>query len=298
MLHRALVIVVRGAHKRAPEPGQHEDRAPAAGGNDRARPHVEQIARQREVRAATRPDARHLLLVVELVRAQTVGPHAGGVHHVVGAQLELAAADHVAHEHARRAAVPLHQAGHVARVCDHRAEALRLGEDGEHEPGVVGLAVVEEVSGRRLATRERRQHLQHLVAVDGAVALGAPLLALVAPAPPRHHVVHVESHAQHPVGALAAERGDHERQRLHEVRGELHEQRALEQRLAHQPEVEVLEVAKAAMDQLRRAARGAGGEVRLLHERHAVAARRGVQGDPRAGDAAAHHDEVEVVPLE
>ncbi len=72
----------------------------------------------------------------------------------VAAQLELAAADRVAHEHPGRAAGALHEAGHLAAVRHHRAEALRLAEDGEHEPGVVGLAVVEEVArGRRRGPR-------------------------------------------------------------------------------------------------------------------------------------------------
>ena len=51
------------------------------------------------------------------------------------------------------------------------------------------------------------------------------------------------------------------------------------------------------MDELRGAARRAGGEVRLLDQRDAVAARRGVERHARAGDPAAHDDEVEAVPL-
>ena len=51
--------------------------------------------------------------------------------------------------------------------------------------------------------------------------------------------------------------GHEQRQRLDQVRRQLDQQRALEQRLAHQAEVEVLEVAQAAVDQLRRAAGGA-----------------------------------------
>jgi hypothetical protein len=82
------------------------------------------------------------------------------------------------------------------------------------------------------------------------------------------------------------------------VRRELHKQRALEQRLAHEPKVEVLEVAQATVDQLRGAARRAGCEVRLLHERHAVPARGRVECHARAGDPPAHDDEVELVPLE
>jgi hypothetical protein len=132
------------------------------------------------------------------------------------------------------------------------------------------------------------------------VALRAPLLALVAPAPapPGHHVVHVEPDAEHAIRALPTEGRDDERQRLHQVRCQLHQQRALEQRLAHQPEVEVLEVAQAAVDQLRGAARGAGREVRLLDERHAVPTRGRVEGHPRARDSPTHDGEVEFVPLE
>ena len=141
------------------------------------------------------------------------------------------------------------------------------------------------------------QELDDLLALDRAVALRAPLLRLVAAAAPRHHVVHVQPHSEQAVEPLALERRHDHRQRLHEVRRELHEQRALEQRLAHQPEVEVLEVAQAAVDELRRAARRARGEVGLLDQGDAVAARGGVERHARAGDPAAHDDEVEAVPL-
>src|SRR6185436_7571245 len=76
-----------------------------------------------------------------------------------------------------------------------------------------------------------------------------------------------------------------------------HQQRALEQRLAHEAKVEVLEIAKPAVDELRGAARGAGGEVGLLDEGDAVPARGGVQGHTGAGDPAADDDEVEALPL-
>src|SRR5918911_484801 len=50
----------------------------SAGRRDRAAHHRERRARQHDVGAAARADDRHLGLVVELVRAQPVGPHAGG----------------------------------------------------------------------------------------------------------------------------------------------------------------------------------------------------------------------------
>ena len=79
------------------------------------------------------------------------------------------------------------------------------------------------------------------------------------------------------------------------MRRELDHQLALQERLADQAEVEVLQVAKPAVDHLRGAARGAGGVVVALHQRHRVAARGGVQRHPRAGDPAADHDHVEAL---
>ena len=66
---------------------------------------------------------------------------------------------------------------------------------------------------------------------------------------------------------------------------------ALQQRLADEPEVEVLQVAQAAVDELGRAADEVpDGEVGALDQRDAVAARGGVERDAGAGDPAADHD--------
>ena len=98
--------------------------------------------------------------------------------------------------------------------------------------------------------------------------------------------------AEHAVGPLALEARHEQRQRADEVRRELYEDRALEQRLAHQAEVEVLQVAQAAVDELRRPARGARREVLALDQGDAVAARRRVERDAGAGDPAPDDDEV------
>ena len=79
------------------------------------------------------------------------------------------------------------------------------------------------------------------------------------------------------------------------MRRERDHQLALEQRLAHEPEVEVLQVAQAPVDELARAAGGSRGEVGALEQRHAVAARGRVQRHAGAGDAAADDDHVELV---
>ena len=150
-------------------------------------------------------------------------------------------------------------------------------------------------------------HLEQLLAVDRPVPVRRPVEVLVlvlggahlatAAADPRrrHHVVHVEPGPDFAVAALVAEGGDQERRRVDQVRGELDHQLALEQRLADEAEVEVLQVAQAAVDHLRGAARGADRVVAALEQRHRVAARGGVEGDAGAGDAAADHDDLEAL---
>jgi hypothetical protein len=84
------------------------------------------------VRPAARPDARHLLLAVELLRPQPVRPYASGVDHVGGAELELTAAERVVHQHPGGATVALDQAGDLAGIRDHGSEALGLRQHGQH----------------------------------------------------------------------------------------------------------------------------------------------------------------------
>ena len=106
----------------------------------------------------------------------------------------------------------------------------------------------------------------------------------------------VEQHPRADVGALpeaACERVE-ERHRAHEMRREhVQQQAALAQRLADEAELQLLEVAQAAVDQLARAARGAGGEVALLEQRDRQPAAGGVERAARARRAAADDDDVE-----
>ena len=228
-------------------------------------------------------------------RTQPIGPHAGGVDHVVRAQLEALAAERVVHADAARAPAVVEQIGDLHAVRAHGAEALGLGQHREHEAAVVGLAVVEQVARCRRAAGQRRQPLDDLVAADHAVALGLPV-AILAPAPAAgHRVVEVEAHAHHAIGPRAVEGGHDEGQRTDQMRREADHELALEQRLAHEAQVEVLQVAQAAVDELARAAGGPGGVVGLLDERDRVAARGRVEGDPGPGDAAPHDDHVEAL---
>ena len=73
------------------------------------------------------------------------------------------------------------------------------------------------------------------------------------------------------------------------------EEVALGERLAHQVEVEHLQVAQPAVHQLAGPARRAARPVLGLDDRRGQAAAHRVEGDPRAGDAAPDHEDVELV---
>ncbi len=68
---------------------------------------------------------------------------------------------------------------------------------------------------------------------------------------------------------------------------------ALLQRLAHQPELVVFQIAQAAMDQLGRLGGGGAGEIVHFAEPDLERPPRRVAGDACAVDAAADHEQVE-----
>ena len=86
--------------------------------------------------------------------------------------------------------------------------------------------------------------------------------------------------------------GDDERQVADQVRSVLPKQSALLERLHDERDVALLEVADAAVDELRAAARRAFAEVVLFEQQDVVAAARRVDGDADAGGAAADDDDV------
>ena len=69
---------------------------------------------------------------------------------------------------------------------------------------------------------------------------------------------------------------------------------ALGQRLMHQPERVMLEIAQPAMDELGRGRGRAGGEIVLLDQQHTNAAAGGVARNTGSVDAAADNGEIEV----
>ena len=91
--------------------------------------------------------------------------------------------------------------------------------------------------------------------------------------------------------SLLVDRDVH-RDRLDEVRSQAQQHLALAQRLAHQRDLVVLEVAQTAVDQARGPARGSAADVALVDQEHAQAAKRDVAGDAGAVDARADDREV------
>src|SRR6185369_7585007 len=80
------------------------------------------------------------------------------------------------------------------------------------------------------------------------------------------------------------------RLRHHQVRSQMEKRSALAQRFAHQMNLQLLEIAKAAMNELRVLAAGPGSEMALLDQRYAHSAHREIAGDSGAIDAATQNE--------
>ncbi len=205
--------------------------------------------------------------------------------------------------------------GGVDQTSRPRRPRLAVGVDELGPPQVAVAADCRAAraseDGRAALVRiERVEHHQPRV-VDPAVRIhdaGAPDLlqrpaGLVPPQvdrlrprqdlAPRQVVVEEQAHADHPHRPHRRIVRDQEAQRPDDVRRIPQQHLALGERLAHQPELVVLQVAKAAVHQLGRRRRGVRAEVVLLDQQHLQAAARGIAGDAGAVDAAADDQEVE-----
>ena len=88
--------------------------------------------------------------------------------------------------------------------------------------------------------------------------------------------------------------GHQKGQRAHQVRGQVPQRLALAQRFADEAELEQLEVAQAAVDELRGVRSRAGGEIALVHQGDGESAQGEVARDARSRHAAADDDDVEL----
>ena len=98
---------------------------------------------------------------------------------------------------------------------------------------------------------------------------------------------------QAPVRAIAVQ-GEQEGQTADEMRrDDLHQQPSLVVSLANEADVAEAEVPEAAVNQLRRSARGARAKVALVDERDRKACARSLGCDSRPDDPASDHEQVE-----
>ncbi len=258
------------------------------------REHRGDVARERlvgdgDVDALGRADGVGVAVLVQ--GAHLVGPHPGGVHHHRGPYLERLPVD-------RRHPGPTHpavgsggQGGHRGVVGRHRPVVEdRRAQDRQGQPGVVGPGVPVQEARHQPVGPQGGQVGQGLVPAD--------VLVTGADAHPPGQVVEPQGGAvdpghptvDHPV---PPEQGDEEGEGRDQVGSVLEQPLALGQVLVDQAVLVLLEVAKSAVDQLRRLGRGPRSEVVLLHQGGAEPSAGGVQGHAGPGDAPSDDQHVE-----
>ena len=162
--------------------------------------------------------------------------------------------------------------------------AARLGiERVEHDQAGIVDPAVRIFEGARVGVLDR---LAHRIAgeVDGAG--GGQFLAAA------EMVVEKEAEAHQPGRALLRRMRQHEAHGPDDVRRGVEQHLALDQRLAHQAELVVFEIAQAAMHQLAAARGGALRQVVFLAQQHAEPPPRRIARYAGAVDAAADDEEV------
>jgi hypothetical protein len=264
-------------------PRDHEQHA-LLGAKDQPRVDLDAVARDHEVDALGRAHLELAALADQVL--DVVRPHPGGVDHLACLHLELLVGEVVVDAHAGHAPALAQEPDDRRARGDSGAVGGRGAGGGERMPRVVDLRVPVLDGADQRVRIERRRDPQGLALGQVSVAPQALVAAELV----------VEQHPGADVEALPDPLGEreHERHRPHEMRRDhVEQQRALAQRLAHEPELLLLEVAEAAVDQLAGARRGAGGEVTRLDERHRQAARGGVERAARARRAAADDEDVE-----
>jgi len=150
--------------------------------------------------------------------------------------------------------------GHLGVGVARRTERAGVERVLEHEPRVVGVAVV--VLERAAQPLEAQRRLEVVCGTRAAKRLVQPRRA-----EQRERVVDPQADVHHlepGLGALVDR--DQERQRADQVRRDAGLHPALRHGLEHQADLAVLEVAQAAVDQLARLRRRARGVVALLEQ--------------------------------
>ncbi len=280
-------VRVGGADDPVPPPGDDEQHA-LLGAQDEAGGGVDAVLGHHQVDALGGP-------YVELaaLRDQALGvvrPHAGGVDHLAGADLEFAALFQVVHSGADDPLALAQEAHHACAVGHVRAVGGGGAHDRRDVARVVHLGVVVLEGAHQGVLLEAGRDAQRVLA--GEVAVGGQAAAVAGG--DGHGVVEGDARARvEPLPALVL-KGVEKGHRAHQVGGDpLQQQPALLERLPYEREVEHLQIAQSAVDELAGAAGGARRPVAGLHETGRQSAGGRVQGGARADDAAADDQHVQ-----
>ena len=298
-----VVHVLGGRHRLGPVAGEvgiggpddpplaprDEEQHALVGAHDHAGVGVDRRARRHDVHALGHA---HVVAGLDAARlVDEVRPDPGADDDPRGVHVELAAGLLIAHPRAGHpgaagviqvpGSVPgAAQQFHRARAGHHDRAVRRRGPGHrERVPRVVDLGVVVHHRAGQPVGPQRGRAAQRPargeVPVIGHRSLGA-----------LHRVVDHQAGADvRALDHLLVDRVQ-ERHRPHQVRRQLADQQvALAQRLLHELEVALLQVAQPPVDQLAGPARRARGQVARLHEADPQPSGRGIQGRARAGDA-------------
>ena len=211
------------------------------------------------------------------------GPDAGGMHGHGRRHLGARAVEPVFEARAGDAAAALRQGG-LDMVEGARTQADGVEDQAQHQPGVVDDAVAVGDRRAQAVAAERRLERQRLGRSDAPRG-----------APAGHAVGDPERRAEgeRPGPAAFVDR-HHERLRLDQPGSLAQQALALAHRLERHPPLPRLEVAHAAVDQLRRPRRGAAGEVAAIDQQRPEAAPARRMQHRGTGDAAADDQQVVV----
>ena len=238
-----------------------------------------------QVHALTRRDHRRTRwrVGVAVHVAHRVDPDPGGVDDAARGEPALAPGLDVAPDQPAHLAALAHEADRGAVVEQHRPALQRRARQRDREARVVELAVPVAHAAHEPARVRARQQLERAVRAQPlggaqAMAAGKRVVGLEADA--------VEARLPPVVGR------HHEAHALRQVRGIGEDRAALVQRLAHEADVALREVAHAAVHELSGARARALAEVVRLDENDGKAARRGVERDAEPGGAAADDRQV------
>ena len=285
-----LVVVpvgVGGANDPVASPGNNKEHR-LLGAQQESHDRLEAITRNHNVDPLRCPHAQRAAIVDKLLGGSS--PHSGGVNDLLGADGEFTSGFQVAHGDADDLTLLLQEANDFGAVRRVSAVGDRRANQVHHVAGVIDAAVVvahatDDPGGLETWCGQTNLALAQVTVVSDAGATATGIRKDV-----------IEQHARTHIGAFpdGVLHGVEKTYGLHQVGSQLLQQQpTLGERFLHQVEVELLEVANTAVNQLGRAAGGSGSPVLCFDHTDVQTARSRIQSTARAHDAATNDKNVE-----